>query len=93
MNIMIDNILDDPNMDKNMRTEFLKDIKKEVFNISFLVNSLLKLSKLDADSVQFINKLENVEDILKKSMENVAAICDLKNIKIEVITGNIMLII
>ena len=84
MNIMIDNILDDPNMDKNMRTEFLKDIKKEVFNISFLVNSLLKLSKLDADSVQFINKLENVEDILKKSMENVAAICDLKNIKIEV---------
>ncbi len=84
MNIMIDNILDDPNMDKNMRTEFLKDIKKEVFNISFLVNSLLKLSKLDADSVQFINKLENVEDILKKSVENVAAICDLKNIKVEV---------
>ena len=84
MNIMIDNILDDPNMDKNMRTEFLKDIKKEVFNISFLVNSLLKLSKLDADSVQFINKLENIEDILKKSVENVAAICDLKNIKIEV---------
>ena len=24
MNIMIDNILDDPNMDKNMRTEFCK---------------------------------------------------------------------
>lgn len=83
--IMLDNILDNPNMDKNMRDEFLKDIKREIININFLVISLLKLSKLDASSVSFINKDEYIKDIVEESIKNVSAICDLKNIKINVV--------
>lgn len=83
--IMLDNILDNPNMDKDMRNEFLKDIKREIININFLVISLLKLSKLDASSVSFINKDEYMKDMIEESIKNVSAICDLKNIKINVV--------
>lgn len=85
ISIMLDNVLDNPEMDKETRNEFIKDIKREIININFLVNSLLKLSKLDANSVKFINKEEKVGNIIKESIKNVSTLCDLKDIKINVI--------
>lgn len=82
--IMLDNILDNPEMDKYTRNEFIKDVKREIINVNFLVNSLLKLSKLDANSVNFINKDEYLENILIESIKNVSILCDLKDIKINV---------
>ena len=80
--IMIDNILDNPEMDKETRTEFVKDIKREIVNINFLVNSILKLSKLDANSVKFINKEISLQEIVNESIKNVSVLCDLKNVEI-----------
>lgn len=82
--IMLDNILDTEDMDSNIRKDFIKDIKREIININFLVESLLKLSKLDANSVNLINKKVNIKDILQESIKNVSIICDLKNIKINI---------
>ncbi len=80
--IMIDNILDNPDMDKESRIDFVNNIKRQIYNINFLINSLLKLSKLDANTVKFLNKEEKVEDILNQVVENVSIISDLKNVKI-----------
>ena len=80
--IMIDNILENPEMDKEIRIEFVKDIKREIINVNFLVNSILKLSKLDANSVKFINKEISLQDIVKESIKNVSVLCDLKNVEI-----------
>ena len=44
--IMLDNILENPNMDSTIRNEFIKDIKRQIININFLVASLLKLSSI-----------------------------------------------
>lgn len=85
--IMLDNILDNKEMSQEVREEFIKDIKREITNIQFLIETLLKLSKLDANSVEFINKEVEVEEIIQNAVKNVAMICDLKNIKIN-ITGN-----
>lgn len=82
--ILIDNIIDNPEMDKETRAEFAKDIKREVTNINFLVQALLKLSKLDANSVKFINEDVTVESIITESMKNVAVLSDLRNVKIQV---------
>ena len=84
---MLDNIIDNPEMDKQTRTDFVKDIKREIININFLVNSLLKLSKLDANSVKFVNREETVENLVNESIKNVATLCDLRNVQINV-TGN-----
>ncbi len=82
--ILIDNIIDNPEMDKETRAEFAKDIKREVTNINFLVQALLKLSKLDANSVKFINENVTVESIIEESMKNIAVLSDLRNVKIQV---------
>ena len=82
--ILIDNIIDNPEMDKETKAEFVKDIKREVTNINFLVQALLKLSKLDANSVKFINEDATVESIIAESMKNVAVLSDLRNVKIQI---------
>lgn len=86
--IMLDNILDNPDMEQQVREDFIKDIKREITNIQFLVANLLKLSRLDANSVQFINKEVEVEKIIQNAVKNVSSICDLKNIKINIVGDN-----
>ena len=75
---MIDNILENPEMNKETRIEFVKDIKREIINVNFLVNSILKLSKLDANSVKFINKKINLQDIVKREYKKCFSIMRFK---------------
>ena len=80
--IMLDNILDNPNMDVDTRNEFIKDIHREVSNINFFIQSLLKLSKFDANTIEFNRKEEKIQKIIDNAVKNVSMICDLKNIEI-----------
>ena len=80
--IMLDNILDSPDMDLQTRNDFIKDIYREIANIKFLVQNLLILSKFDANTITFNEKEEKLEDIIEEAKQNVASICDLKNIQI-----------
>ena len=82
--IMLDNIIDDPNMDDKTKLEFIKDIKRESLNINFLVQSILKLSKFDVNVIKFDNKNNDLNDIVKDAIKNISSICDLKNVKVEV---------
>lgn len=82
--IMLDNILDNKDMPENVRNEFIQDIKREIINIKFLVESILKLSKLDSNSVNFIKKKVMIEEIISESEKNVSIISELKNIKMNI---------
>lgn len=82
--IMIDNILDNPDMDEKTRKKFLINIKREILNINFLVMSLLKLSKFDANVVKFNKESVYLKDIINESIKNVSMIKELKNITIKV---------
>lgn len=82
--IMIDNILDNPDMNEKTRKKFLINIKREILNINFLVMSLLKLSKFDANVVRFNKESVYLKDIIKESIKNVSMIKELKNITIKV---------
>ena len=82
--IMIDNILDNPDMDEKTRKKFLVNIKREILNINFLVMSLLKLSKFDANVVKFNKESVYLKNIINESIKNVSMIKELKNITIKV---------
>ena len=90
INIMLDNILDSEEMSEDVRTEFIDNIKREISNINFLVAGILKLSRLDANVVNFMVEKVKVKDIINECIKNVSSLCDLKNISIDV-TGNEML--
>lgn len=81
--VMLDNIIEDPDMDINIRNDFVRDIKRNVVNINFLVQALLKLSKFDANTVHFIKQENNLKTIIKESIKNVSPLCDLRNINVE----------
>lgn len=80
--IILDNIIDNPDMDKNTREDFIRDIKRELLNMNFLALNLLKLSKLDSNTVHFIKKEVSLDEIVTSSIKNIAPLCDLKNITI-----------
>lgn len=81
--VMLDNLIDDKDMDKEIRQDFIRDIKRDVMNINFLVQAILKLSKFDANTINFIKDEKLLKDIVDESIKNVSALCDLKNIDIE----------
>ena len=81
--IMLDNIIDNPNMDLKTRNEFLTDINREITNINFLIQNLLKLSRFDVNAITYNNDYYNVDKIIFKSINKLNPLCDLKNIKIE----------
>lgn len=82
--IMLDDLLDNENMPKNLQKEFLHDMKREVLNLNFLVQNILKLSKFDASTITFTKNKFKVKDLIKEVEKNVAAICDLKNITLNI---------
>ena len=84
INIMLDNILDNPDMDSNTKEKFIQNIKREITNISSLVGEILKLSKFDASVIKFEEKQVFINDLVKSAISNVEMMAELKNINIEV---------
>lgn len=84
--VLLDNLIDEPDMDYSIRNDFIIDIKRNVININFLVQALLKLSKFDANTVHFIKKENDLEMIVKEAVKNVSTLCDLRNINIKLNT-------
>lgn len=81
--VMLDNIIEDSNMEEKIRNDFIVDIKRNVLNINFLVQSLLKLSKFDANTVHFVKQENDLKTIIEESIKNVSTLCDLRNINIK----------
>ena len=81
--VMLDNIIEEPDMDSNTRNDFIIDIKRNVVNINFLVQNILKLSKFDANTINFIKEDNSIKSIVQESIKNISPLCDLKNINIE----------
>ena len=71
INIMLDNIIDDPDMDISVRQNFIRNIKREITNISFLVQSILKLSKFESNTICFVRNKTKVKKIIEEVLKNV----------------------
>lgn len=80
INIMLDNISDDPNMKLEVREEFIRHIKREMTNITFLVQAILKLSKFESNTITFYPEEVSVQKIIDAVTSNVSNLSDLKNV-------------
>lgn len=89
--VMVDNILDDDDMPLEIRREFLNDIKHNTNTISFLVQSLLKLSKLDAEAVKFRYEQVEVKSIVDECIKNTAVMAEILGVRLETECNNIIL--
>lgn len=82
--IMLDNILDNPKMEETTKNDFIKNVQHQVENINFLIVSLLKISRLDADVVEFKKENISIEKLIQNTIENVSVLKEVKNVNIEV---------
>ena len=82
--IILDNLIDNPEMDYQTRMEFLHDLKRETTRIQSLIQSILKLSKFDSNTIQFIKQDIYLKQIIDEAIKNTGSLADLKNIKINV---------
>lgn len=86
--VMLDDIIEDENMPDSIRRDFLNDIRRSSNGISFLVQSILTLSKLDANSIVLKSKTENVKKILNECVKNTAVLAEIKGVETIVECGN-----
>ena len=82
--IILDNLIDNPEMEYQTRVEFLHDLKRETTRIQSLIQLILKLSKFDSNTIQFIKQDIYLKQIIDEAIKNTGSLADLKNIKINV---------
>ncbi len=81
--ILLDNIIEDENMEKEVREKFIKEIKNKTIKIKALIYSLLKLARFDTNSIEFKKDKIDLKKLVKKCIDNVDLLSELKNIEIK----------
>ena len=82
--LMTDKILSG-NMDTKEQEELLTNIHRKVVNTNFLVYSLLKLSLLDTNTIEFKKEKINLKKLLDGIKDNLGVISDLKNVTLDIV--------
>lgn len=84
IHILLDNIIDDPEMDPSIREDFIKQIKREISKLTYFVQLILKLSKFEVNSIELIKEEVSIKELLDESIKNVLNLCDLKDIHFKI---------
>lgn len=87
ISIMLDNIRENPNMEESIRQKFIHEISRQIEWINWLIISLLKLSKLDSNTVTFVKKEIDVRKIINNVIQNLSIPLDIKQQQI-IISGD-----
>ena len=81
---VINDILSDNDLDKKSQIEFLNKNRNQLERIEWLVTTLLKISRLDSGMVTLKRDNINIKDLIKKTIEPIKIMAELKNILIEI---------
>ena len=82
--ILLDNLEDNPDMEPEVRKDFIREISKQIDWISSLVISLLKMAKFDAGTIKMENSKINAKKLIDNVLDNLSILIEIK--EIEVIT-------
>ena len=79
--VMVDLLKNEKNIDK--QKEFISIIEIQISKIKWLVENLLKLSKLDAGTIKFKKEKIDVSSVITKSLSPFLVQMEMKNISLE----------
>ena len=82
MKIMIESLIYQPDMDKNLRTEFMTDINNEIDRLSAVVSDLLTLVQMDSQNVKLSRENLSIAQLIKENAHRLQPIADQKKQKI-----------
>ena len=81
--VMLDNMLDDDEMPVEIRRQFMWSMKRQTNNISFLVKSILTLSKLDANTVAFKKSDVSISEIISECVGNTEVLAEINEVEVK----------
>lgn len=81
--VLLDNLNDNPDMDYSTRKKFIYEALNQVNGMSWMIVSMLKLSRIDADVVEFNNENISINKIIEEAVGNLEVIAEIKNVNIE----------
>ena len=82
MKIMIESLIYQPDMDKNLRTEFMTDINNEIDRLSAIVSDLLTLVQMDSQNVKLTRENLSIAQLIKENAHRLTPIANQKGQKI-----------
>ena len=81
--ILLDNLNDNPDMEYATRKKFIYEALNQVNGMSWMIVSMLKLSRIDAGVVEFNNENISINKIIEEAVGNLEVIAEIKNVNIE----------
>lgn len=81
--VLLDNLNDNPDMDYSTRKKFIYKALNQVNGMSWMIVSMLKLSRIDAGVVEFNNENISINKIIEEAVGNLEVIAEIKNVNIE----------
>ena len=83
MFVMTD-LIRDENLPQDKRVEFTQNINSQLERLQWLVTSLLKLSKIDAGTIEFKKDRLNVKNLINRSIEHLLIPMEIRNQTLEI---------
>ena len=83
MNIIVD-MFSDAELSDEKRFDLLAEMMQSLNRIEWLINTLLKMSKIDADTVFFEQKEYSVKDMLRKASQPLEVPLDINGVALKV---------
>lgn len=76
--MMMADLLSDKKLEESKRVEFTQNIRVQLERIDWLVSSLLKLSKIDAGTVNFKSNKVHINEVIQRAVQPVLIPMDIK---------------
>ena len=86
--ILLDNLNDNPDMDYATRKKFIYEALNQVNGMSWMIVTMLKLSRIDAGVVEFNNENISINKIVEEAVGNLEVIAEIKAVSIDIYVHN-----
>lgn len=78
---IIASFLAEPDITGERRMQLTSELMRMLSHVDWLITTLLKMSKFDADTVKFQNEVVNIDELIKEASISIAIPMDLRNQK------------
>ncbi len=80
--MMILGLMNDPELTEKERMEYLRDLYELLARMKWLIETMLSLSRIEADAVKFAKNTVSCRELIAQSIETVSVTAELKSVEI-----------
>ncbi len=83
MKILLESIIYQPDMDGDLRTEFLSDVNKEIDRLTLIISDLLTLVSMDANTMRLNRETFSLAQVVTENAHRLAPVAEQRRLEIK----------